>query len=107
MDAQDLALLAFVERVARGEYTGTMDRLMAIDAARELLSRPCDECGGTGTDPGSLNEPEPCTVCMGNGRHYPEGEPQPRTMGEFVAAFDRRPMGRADEVTGKEAAYGD
>lgn len=26
----------------------------------------CEECGGTGTDPGSLHEPEPCVACDGS-----------------------------------------
>lgn len=31
----------------------------------------CWECGGTGVDPGSLNEPEPCAVCAGAGSLAP------------------------------------
>ena len=35
--------------------------------------QPCDECGGTGRDPGSLNpfEPEDCPSCGGSGRETP------------------------------------
>jgi DnaJ-class molecular chaperone len=31
----------------------------------------CEECGGTGTDPGSLREPEECIECKGTGKRIP------------------------------------
>jgi len=31
----------------------------------------CEDCGGTGIDPGSLTEPEPCQACKGTGKHIP------------------------------------
>jgi DnaJ-class molecular chaperone len=31
----------------------------------------CDDCGGTGVDPGSLTEPEACQECKGTGKRIP------------------------------------
>ena len=49
----------------------------------------CEECGGTGVDPGSLNDPEPCAVCLGSGSQ--------RTGIDSGGFHDevRKPMGRA------------
>jgi DnaJ-class molecular chaperone len=32
------------------------------------LTLTCEDCGGTGVDPGSLYEPEGCTACLGGGK---------------------------------------
>jgi DnaJ-class molecular chaperone len=31
----------------------------------------CEDCNGTGIDPGSLTEPEPCPECKGTGTRIP------------------------------------
>ncbi len=31
----------------------------------------CDDCGGTGVDPGSINQPEACAECGGTGKRIP------------------------------------
>lgn len=38
----------------------------------DTLTLICDDCGGIGVDPGSLNEPEACPVCLGGGKTYVE-----------------------------------
>jgi hypothetical protein len=40
----------------------------ATDGAKStFVTQGCDECGGTGRDPGALNpwDPEPCPTCLG------------------------------------------
>ena len=49
----------------------------------------CEECGGTGVDPGSLNDPEPCAVCLGSGSLSTEIDP--RSSDDEM----RKPMCRA------------
>ena len=49
----------------------------------------CEECGGTGVDPGSLHDPEPCAVCLGSGSQSTEIDP--RSFHDEM----RKPMGRA------------
>ncbi len=39
-----------------------------VNAAPVMIQRDCCwECGGSGIDAGSLNEPEPCPICYGTG----------------------------------------
>ncbi len=40
-------------------------RIMREHSAAEVIA--CQECHGTGVDPGSLHEPEPCRECLGGG----------------------------------------
>jgi len=49
----------------------------------------CEECGGKGADPGSLDEPEPCTVCLGSGSQLIELDPR---SSHYAI---RKPAGRA------------
>lgn len=34
---------------------------------RNLWGEVCENCGGSGVDPGSLRKPEPCAPCQGEG----------------------------------------
>jgi len=47
----------------------------------------CEECGGTGIDPGSLREPEECSRCCGAGYLLSPDE---------VQRIARKVMGRAE-----------
>lgn len=49
----------------------------------------CEDCNGTGVDPGSLMQPEPCPTCAGYGKLA-----APQT----VAAIARKYAGRADHA---------
>lgn len=49
----------------------------------------CEDCGGTGVDPGSLYEPEPCPPCQGSGRQLVELDTRSSLYGK------RKPMGAA------------
>ena len=68
----------------------------------------CQDCGGNGVDPGSLNEPEPCVSCQGSGQELVELNPASSRYGQ------RRPMGRAlplpataGEFEERRGQYGD
>lgn len=39
----------------------------------------CEDCGGSGVDQGSLNDPEPCPVCFGTGK-ISEEKPESRVQ---------------------------
>lgn len=52
------------------------------------LSFECDDCGGRGYDPGSLNEIEPCKVCLGSGTILLDIDEHSKDFGR------RKPMGR-------------
>ena len=54
----------------------------------DSLTLICDECGGTGSNPGSLYEPEECKPCAGGGKLYVEIEP---LSSQYPA---RKPMAR-------------
>jgi hypothetical protein len=60
------------------------DVIEQLDAVDAELSIDCEDCGGTGRDPGSLNpfEPEDCPSCNGTGQES-----------EFPM-LTRRPAGR-------------
>jgi hypothetical protein len=60
----------------------------------------CEECDGKGVDSGSLNEPEPCRVCLGSGSQLIEFD----TRSSHYAV--RKPAGRAlpQRVTAGEMA---
>jgi hypothetical protein len=60
------------------------DVIEQLDAVDAELSNDCEDCGGTGRDPGSLNpfEPEDCPSCNGTGQES-----------EFPM-LTRRPAGR-------------
>ncbi|HXI90481.1 MAG TPA: hypothetical protein VNH18_29505 [Bryobacteraceae bacterium] len=53
----------------------------------------CEDCGGSGIDPGSLYEPEPCPPCKGAGTLLAPEE---------VEKIRRRWMGRAKTATTTE-----
>lgn len=54
---------------------------------------PCEQCGGTGVDPGSLTQPEECRFCGGYGDVLPPEEVQ------RIADVYRKPMKREESLT--------
>ncbi len=72
---------------------GEWDVIEQLEAETEAeFSVDCEDCGGAGRDPGSLNpvEPEDCPSCGGSGRETPM---QPR-----------RPVGRLTASTARQEA---
>lgn len=57
----------------------------------------CEDCGGTGVDPGSLHEPEACLHCEGSKRVLVQTDPLCHNYG------GRKPMGRAYTMLGMTA----
>jgi DnaJ-class molecular chaperone len=59
------------------------DVIEQLEAETEVeLSIECEDCGGSGRDPGSLNafEPEDCPSCLGTGREMPMRRPAGRQV---------------------------
>lgn len=69
---------------------GEWDVIEQLEADTEAEPMVCEDCGGSGRDPGGLNpfEPEDCPSCGGSGRETPT---QPR-----------RPAGRQTVNTGRQ-----
>jgi hypothetical protein len=79
------------EQALDAEEWDTIEQLEAAETEAEL-SITCEECGGSGVDPGGLNanEPEDCRVCHGSGRETP--------------VLARRPVGRETFPSRQEVA---
>lgn len=63
------------------------DTLEEIEASMSEVEMDCDDCGGSGVDPGGLNphEPEACRTCHGSG-HI--------TLASFCALQEETPAKR-------------